>query len=127
MLGRNAPPTLSIRIRFGGESMIGPGKAELLERIAATGSIAAAARAMGMSYKRAWMLIETLNAMFDRPLVDATRGGPGRGGAVLTDRGQAVLAEYRRVQALAEDNARDELDRLRSWLRPGGGTAPAED
>ena len=57
-------PHLRIRIRFGGDAFIGPGKAELLERIAATGSIAAAARDMGMSYKRAWMIVETLNAKF---------------------------------------------------------------
>ncbi|MFD1807941.1 winged helix-turn-helix domain-containing protein [Gemmobacter lanyuensis] len=60
--------------------MIGPGKAELLERIDETGSIAAAARDMGMSYKRAWSLIETLNAMFDLPLVASTRGGRARAG-----------------------------------------------
>jgi molybdate transport system regulatory protein len=127
MADRVAPPSLSIRIRFGGQGMIGPGKAELLERIAATGSIAAAARDMGMSYKRAWSLVETLNAMFDRPLVDATRGGPGRGGAVLTDRGQAVLAEYRHVQTVAEDSTRDDVERLRNWLRPAAGPVRAED
>ncbi|WP_093038936.1 winged helix-turn-helix domain-containing protein [Roseovarius azorensis] len=78
--------------------MIGPGKAELLERIDRCGSIAAAGREMGMSYKRAWMLIETLNAMFRAPLVESTRGGPGGGGAVLTETGQRVLALYRRFE-----------------------------
>ena len=72
------PPRYRIRIVFGPEEMIGPGKAELLERIAATGSIAAAGREMGMSYKRAWQLVEVLNAMFREPLVHSSRGGSSR-------------------------------------------------
>lgn len=103
--------------------MMGPGKAELLDLIAATGSIAAAARDMGMSYKRAWMLVETLNAMFDQPVVASTRGGRGKGGAVLTKRGYAILAEYRGVEAAARDCTSDHLERLRSWLR----TSPPPD
>lgn len=122
-----ASASLSIRIRLGGAGMIGPGKAELLERIAATGSIAAAARGMGMSYKRAWMLVEVLNGMFDRPLVDSTRGGVGKGGAVLTERGQGVLAEYRAVEAAARDHAAPHLDRLHGWLRAADGPAEPKD
>ena len=110
-------PSLFLRIRFGGDDMIGPGKAALLDRIAANGSIAAAARDLGMSYKRAWMLIETLNAMFDAPLVESSRGGTGKGGAVLTDRGQAVLAEYRAAQGGAGAHAPPHLTRLQGWLR----------
>jgi molybdate transport system regulatory protein len=110
-------PHLSVRIRFGGGDMIGPGKAALLAGIAASGSIAAAARDMRMSYKRAWMLVEALNAMFDLPLVDTTRGGPGKGGAVLTDRGRAVLEEYRAVEEIAMAEARARLQTLRSWRR----------
>lgn len=117
MARTNAPPTLSIRIRFGGADMLGPGKAALLERIAATGSIAAAARDLGMSYKRAWMLIETLNAMFDRPLVESSRGGTAKGGAVLTGRGREVLAEYRAVEQTATTHADPHLTRLHGWLR----------
>lgn len=117
MPDRSSSPVLSLRIRFGGKDMIGPGKAELLDRIAATGSIAAAARAMDMSYKRAWMLVETLNAMFDQPLVLSVRGGPGKGGAVLTDRGREVLAEYRHVEAIAQAQTAAHLDRLHGWLR----------
>jgi molybdate transport system regulatory protein len=124
MTHRPGQPTLSLRIRFGGNDMIGPGKAELLERIVSSGSIAAAAREMGMSYKRAWMLIETLNAMFDQPLVETARGGPGKGGAVLTARGLAVLAQYRAVEAIATQQAQGRLSVLGSWLRkaevPGG-------
>ena len=110
-------PRLRIRIRFDGDAFIGPGKAELLERIAATGSIAAAARDMGMSYKRAWMIVETLNAMFDTALVDSARGGPGKGGATLTPRGRDVLAEYQAVESAARDQNRDRLQRLQGWLR----------
>ena len=110
-------PTLRVRIHFGGDDMIGPGKAELLERIDETGSSAAAARDMGMSYKRAWSLIETLNAMFDLPLVASTRGGPGKGGAVLTERGRAVLAEYRAVEAAARNLGAAHMGQLHAWRR----------
>lgn len=79
--------------------MMGPGKADLLERIDSTGSLAAAGREMGMSYKRAWELIGTLNTMFQAPVVASTRGGPGGGGAVLTDMGREVLRLYRGFEA----------------------------
>lgn len=113
-------PHLWLRVRFEGGDFIGPGKAELLERIAATGSIAAAARAMGMSYKRAWSIAEVLNAMFDAPLIASARGGPGKGGAALTERGKAVLAAYRAVEAAAGQAAEAELLRLQAW-RPAKG------
>ena len=81
--------------------MMGPGKADLLERIARTGSIAAAGREMEMSYKRAWMLIKTLNEMFREPVVESRRGGPGIGGAVLTDTGRRLVELYRTFEAEA--------------------------
>jgi len=81
--------------------MFGPGKAELLERIRDTGSIAAAGRAMAMSYKRAWSLVEELNALFREPLVDAVRGGPQGGGARLTAAGARALGHYRALEAAA--------------------------
>lgn len=112
---------LSLRIHFDGQDRLGPGKADILERIAASGSIAAAARDMGMSYKRAWDLIETLNAMFDTPLVISARGGPGTGAATLTDRGRAVLQAYREVEAAARAGAQEPLARLRAWLGPTSG------
>ena len=96
-----AAPGLRIRLVLGGGMMIGPGKADLLEGIAETGSIAAAGRRMKMSYKRAWMLVETLNTGFRAPLVIATRGGSSRGGARLTDLGREVLAAYRAMEAKA--------------------------
>ncbi len=107
------PPRLFIRIVFGDDEMIGPGKAELLERIGRCGSIAAAGREMDMSYKRAWELIGRLNAMFRAPLVERTRGGPGGGGAVLTDLGREVLGLYRAFEA---DAAAGGAARLQSLL-----------
>ncbi|NDV88253.1 LysR family transcriptional regulator [Aurantimonas aggregata] len=109
-------PRLRLRIVFGPGEMMGPGKAELLERIRATGSIAAAGREMGMSYKRAWMLVETLNAMFREPLVTSTRGGTGGGGASLTDTGESVLRLYRAVAAKAATAGTTELSALQAML-----------
>jgi molybdate transport system regulatory protein len=91
-------PHLHLRIVFGQGDRLGPGKAELLERIARTGSIAAAGHEMGMSYKRAWELVGRLNAMFREPIVASTRGGPGGGGAFLTETGRQVLTLYRGVE-----------------------------
>jgi molybdate transport system regulatory protein len=110
-------PRLRIRIVFGEAEMMGPGKAELLDRIARTGSIAAAGREMGMSYKRAWMLIETLNAMFREPVVESTRGGPGGGGAVLTQTGRSVLELYRSLESEAADAGAGEIARMGELLR----------
>lgn len=89
---------LSIKIHFGQGQLVGPGKAMILEQIAKHGSIAAAGRSMGMSYKRAWSLIETLNGMFHEPLVNSSRGGPAGGGASLTETGVRVLALYRDIE-----------------------------
>lgn len=97
----DAPARLRLRIVFGEALMIGPGKAELLARIQDTGSISAAGREMKMSYKRAWMLVEEMNAAFRAPLVERVRGGPGGGGAQLSPSGLAVLTHYRRVEAAA--------------------------
>lgn len=109
-------PVLRIRIVFGDTEMIGPGKAELLERIDRCGSIAAAGREMGMSYKRAWELVGVLNAMFRDPVVESTRGGPGGGGAVLTRAGHEVLALYRAVETQAAEAGAARLDALRALL-----------
>jgi molybdate transport system regulatory protein len=115
-------PALRIRIVFGDTDMIGPGKAELLERIDRCGSIAAAGREMNMSYKRAWELVGTLNAMFREPLVDSTRGGPGGGGAVLTEAGRRVVALYRAFEQEAADAGAPRIEALLEMLRdvPGG-------
>lgn len=110
-------PRFRIRLVFGPDEMIGPGKAELLERIRDTGSIAAAGREMGMSYKRAWQLVETLNAMFRDPLVESTRGGAKGGGARVTDAGEAVLGEYRALETEARRAGSRHVARLRAMLK----------
>ena len=110
-------PVLRIRIVFGDGEMVGPGKAELLERIDRCGSIAAAGREMSMSYKRAWQLIGTLNAMFRDPLVDSTRGGPGGGGAVLTEAGRHVLSLYRTFETHAAQAGAAQLEEMQALLR----------
>ena len=90
---------LKLRILFDG-AMMGPGKAELLQGIGEAGSIAAAGRRMGMSYKRAWTLVEEMNAAFAAPLVASARGGAGGGGARVTPTGQEVLRHYRALETL---------------------------
>jgi molybdate transport system regulatory protein len=112
-----ASPRLSIRIVFGEEAMLGPGKAELLERIRDTGSIAAAGRGMTMSYKRAWMLVEEMNGAFREPLVDSTRGGAKGGGARLTAAGEAVLTNYRKLEEIMAEAGAARIGLLRSMLR----------
>lgn len=108
---------LKLRILFDG-AMLGPGKADLLGRIARTGSIAAAGREMDMSYKRAWSLVEEMNAAFSQPLVQSARGGPGGGGARLTETGEQVLALYRDVLLRAEAAAAAPLATLEALLAP---------
>ena len=94
-------PELKLRLTLRGGEWLGPGKADLLEGIAETGSISAAGKRMKMSYKRAWGLVEVLNGMFREPLVLSSRGGAGHGGAELTETGREVLRLYRRMQANA--------------------------
>lgn len=114
-----AQPRLSIRIVFGEEAMLGPGKAELLERIRDTGSIAAAGRGMEMSYKRAWLLVEEMNRAFRDPLVDSTRGGARGGGARLTPAGDAVLAHYRKLEEIMAEAGAARIGVLQAMLRDG--------
>lgn len=109
---------LRIRVVLGADAMLGPGKAELLDLIGQTGSISASGRRMGMSYKRAWMLVETLNAMFSEPLVTSSRGGPGGGGAVLTEAGRAVLGLYRELERAAAVAGAAQLEALHARLKP---------
>jgi molybdate transport system regulatory protein len=111
------PPRLRLRIVFGTDAMLGPGKADLLEGIGRTGSISAAGREMGMSYKRAWMLVEEMNAAFRDPLVTSTRGGPGGGGASLTLAGRDVLGHYRALETAAADAGAARVAALRAMLR----------
>lgn len=114
-------PRLQLRLFFGQAAMLGPGKAELLERIRDTGSISAAGREMKMSYKRAWMLVEEMNAAFREPLVDSTRGGSGGGGARVTETGLAVLVHYRGVETAAAAAAAGDIAALKALLRDMSG------
>ena len=99
------------------DTLLGPGKADLLEAIDATGSIAAAGRHMGMSYKRAWYLIATLNGYFKEPLVISMKGGKAGGGARLTETGRDVLRCYRHIEADAAKVAVRNLAALASLAR----------
>lgn len=100
---------------------IGPGKAALLESIRTSGSIAAAARTMGMDYKRAWLLIDSLNRTFDVPVVERSAGGSGGGGAKLTPLGAELLARYRRLEAAASELAAADLEALERRALPDAG------
>jgi molybdate transport repressor ModE-like protein len=89
---------LTLRIDFGASRAIGPGKIRLLELIAETGSISAAGRAMAMSYRRAWLLVDTLNQTFQSPVVETRGGGTGGGGASLTQFGVSLIEDYRTME-----------------------------
>lgn len=110
------PASLRLRLLFGERLVFGPGKAELLGGIAETGSIAAAGRAMGMSYKRAWSLVEEMNAAFREPLVTSARGGAGGGGAVVTETGLAVLEAYRSMVAATDRVCADDIAAVAALL-----------
>jgi molybdate transport system regulatory protein len=93
-------PSVQPRFRIfrGGDIALGPGKVELLALIGQTGSINKAARRMGMSYMRAWSLVQTMNRCFKKPLIFATHGGEGGGGAELTETGCKVAALYQQME-----------------------------
>lgn len=117
--GRRHAPALTIRVDLGRQGALGPGKVALLERIRAHGSISAAGRDMGMSYRRAWLLVDSLNRMFMDPLVATQMGGPGGGGAGLTELGEEVVRLYRRIEAEAHAAASADLQALRERLDDG--------
>lgn len=96
-------PRIQFRLRIsrGADIAVGPGKIDLLEAIDATGSITAAARSLGMSYRRAWLLVDTMNRCFRTALVEAEAGGRRGGGARLTRLGGEVIERYRRIERSA--------------------------
>ena len=98
-----------LRVKFSDGFYMGPGRADLLQGIAETGSITQAGKRMDMSYKRAWSLVQALNEGFGAPLVEASRGGAAQGGARLTADGQFVLHSYRAMQAAARAAIDNEL------------------
>jgi molybdate transport system regulatory protein len=107
-------PSLSVRIDLDTEGRIGPGKIQLLENIRACGSISAAGRAMDMSYKRAWDLVDEINRLCGREAVERQVGGRNGGGAILTPFGLSLVARYRKIERSVESAARKELFALRA-------------
>lgn len=105
-----------LRIVFAKGVWLGPGKIELLEAIGSTGSISAAGRTLGMSYRRAWLLVDAVNRLFKRPVVLAAAGGSHGGGAELTDFGRALIAAYRRIEQRTHAAIREELAPFESDL-----------
>lgn len=103
----DVPP--KIRLLIGEAVALGPGKARLLEVIGEEGSIRKAAKRLGMSYRRAWLLVDAMNADFAEPLVERSRGGAGGGGATLTPLGEDALARYRALEDKAADALKDDL------------------
>lgn len=109
---------LGLRLDFTPGGRLGPGKADLLEAIGHTGSISAAGRAMAMSYRRAWLLVDDLNRMFRQPLVEAQPGGAQGGGARLTPLGHEVLSHYRAVERTVLEAAAGPIGALRAAIDP---------
>ncbi|GGE10016.1 LysR family transcriptional regulator [Aureimonas endophytica] len=109
---------LTLRIDLPG-GRLGHGKIALLEAIGSCGSIAAAGREFGMSYRRAWLLVDGMNRMFETPLVAARGGGAGGGGAHLTDLGTSIVALYRDAERKANESAGAELKRIEAALAKG--------
>lgn len=106
-----------LRVTLSGDFYIGPGRADLMELIAETGSISEAARRMGMSYKRAWGLVQALNDGFGTPLIETARGGAAQGGAALTEAGNKVLSHYRQMQQRTRDAIARDVAALQALQR----------
>jgi molybdate transport system regulatory protein len=112
--GSRSLPSLSVRIDLDTEGRIGPGKIQLLEKIREFGSISAAGRAMDMSYKRAWDLVDEINRICRQAAVERQTGGRNGGGAMLTPFGISLVARYRKIERDAASAVRKELAALRS-------------
>ena len=106
-----------LRVMFGDEIAMGPGKADLLAAIADTGSISASAKRLGMSYRRAWLLVDTMNRCFREPVVASAAGGPGGGGARVTAFGREVLDRYAAMRSAVDGALDPELARFAELLR----------
>jgi molybdate transport system regulatory protein len=114
--GEARQAALTIRIDFGAFGYLGPGKIALLELISKHGSISAAGKEMGMSYRRAWLLVDEINHTFREPLVETQMGGTGGGGARLTRLGRDVVGRYRAIEGAAATAAAADLRALRASL-----------
>lgn len=109
---------LRFRIRLGTDIALGPGKADLLEQIALTGSISEAAKRLQMSYMRAWTLVQTMNRCFSEPVVLMNRGGSSHGGAQLSASGTRILELYRSMETQSREAIRQPWAELQSFLLP---------
>jgi len=107
-----------LRVMWGNEIALGPGRVDLLELIYKTGSLRSAAHAMGISYMRAWNLIRYTNQCFSKPVVEAVRGGKTGGGASLTNTGREIIALYRRMENESQKAVKQPLARLKRLLKP---------
>lgn len=110
--------SLTLRVDFGGHGALGPGKIKLLELIQSEGSISGAGRLMGMSYRRAWLLVDSINSMFAAPAVVTQHGGAKGGSAELTELGSEIVAQYREMEREATAAVGGRLDILKDALRP---------
>ncbi len=110
---------LSIRIDLPSGDRIGPGKIALLQAIQATGSISAGARQIGMSYRRAWLLVEEINTALHKPAVEAATGGAQGGGAVVTPVGEKIIEIYQSIETIARSAAKDEFRAVGKLARKG--------
>jgi len=117
---------LTLRVDFGSSRSVGPGKIRLLEAIARSGSISQAGRALGMSYRRAWLLIDDMNQCFRHAVVTAKPGGSQGGGAVLTEFGAELVRDYRAIETAAEVAAKKRLRGLEAALRKSRASKAAE-
>ena len=106
-----------LRLMLGEEIAFGPGKADLLVAIRDTGSISGAGKKLGMSYRRAWLLVDTMNRCFQQPLVDTAKGGSNGGGTQLTALGEQVLQQYRELQIEVEAITKKHFQTLKPLLR----------
>ena len=113
-------PRLTLRVDFGAGRALGPGKVRLLEAIDKTGSISQAGRALGMSYRRAWLLVDDMNSCFRDAVISAQPGGAHGGGATLTAFGQQLIERYRAIETDAMDAARKHLNDLEAALKGSG-------
>lgn len=112
-----------LRVALTKEHHLGPGKVRLLELIDEQGSISAAARAMAMSYRRAWLLIDSMNAAFREPVLNSAVGGKAGGGATLTPFGHEVIARYRHMEAATRRAITADVAALKGHTKSRSGTA----
>jgi molybdate transport system regulatory protein len=118
---------LTIRIDFGAYGYLGPGKIALMELISKHGSISAAGKDMGMSYRRAWLLVDEINQIFREPLVEKQMGGSGGGGARLTKLGRDIVGRYRAIEGAAATASAADLRAMKASLPSRPASPPDAD